>query len=113
MDHWDEVRKQQYRRQIEEGLIDERGSLSPRTLINSDQDRVEQWRDVEDDSASQWDLKMAAYAAQIDRMDQNIGRLLRKLETMGVADNTLVLFLSDNGSAADDWINSQNPEGAL
>lgn len=111
MDNWDEIRKQRYQRQIEEGLIDERWPLSPQTLLDSDQERIERWRNVEDASADQWDLKMAAYAAQIDRMDQNIGRLLRKLDTMGVADNTLVLFLSDNGSAAEDWINSQNPEG--
>jgi arylsulfatase len=76
-----------------------------------EKEKVKEWRAVEDDSADQWDLKMAAYAAQIDRMDQNIGRLLRKLETMGVDDNTLVLFLSDNGSAAEDWINSQNSDG--
>lgn len=111
-DNWEEIRRQRYQRQIEDGLIDERWSVSPRTLLNSDQDQIRQWRNVEDDSADQWDLKMAAYAAQIDRMDQNIGRLLHKLETMGVAENTLVLFLSDNGSAAEDWINSQNPEGA-
>ncbi|MCS3866155.1 arylsulfatase [Salinibacter ruber] len=113
MDHWKDIRQQRYRRQIEEGLIDEQWALSPQTLLESDDERIERWRHVEDASADQWDLKMAAYAAQIDRMDQNIGRLLRKLETMGVADNTLVLFLSDNGSAAEDWINSQNPEGVL
>ena len=111
MDEWERVRRQRYERLIDEGLIREEWDLSPRTLFEMEKEKVEEWRNVEDDSADQWDLKMAAYAAQIDRMDQNIGRLLRKLEMMGVADNTLVLFLSDNGSAAEDWINSQNPEG--
>lgn len=111
MDRWEQIRQQRYERLIEEGIIKEEWALSSRTLAEMEDERVEGWRDVVDDSADQWDLKMAAYAAQIDRMDQNIGRLLRKLDTMGVADNTLVMFLSDNGSAAEDWINSQNPEG--
>lgn len=111
LDEWERVRRHRYERLIEERIIMEEWGLSPRTLFEKESEEVEEWRAVEDDSADQWDLKMAAYAAQIDRMDQNIGRLLRKLEMMGVADNTLVLFLSDNGSAAEDWINSQNPEG--
>jgi arylsulfatase len=40
---------------------------------------------------------MAVYAAQIDRMDQNIGRVLAKLKETGAEENTLVMFLSDNG----------------
>ncbi|MFB6098182.1 MAG: arylsulfatase, partial [Salinibacter sp.] len=103
MEGWDRIRRRRYERLIEAGLIDEDWSLSARD------ERVPPWAEAE--NKERWDLKMAAYAAQIDRMDQNIGRLLRKLETMGVADNTLVLFLSDNGSAAEDWINSQNPLG--
>ncbi len=44
-------------------------------------------------------LKMAIYAAMIDRVDQNIGRLLEKLETIGKRKNTLIMFSSDNGSS--------------
>jgi arylsulfatase len=44
---------------------------------------------------------MAVYAAQIDRMDQGIGRILRKLRELDIEDNTLVLFLSDNGGCAE------------
>lgn len=44
------------------------------------------------------DLKMAVYAAQIDRMDQNIGKILAKLKDIGAEDNTIVMFLSDNGA---------------
>jgi arylsulfatase len=43
---------------------------------------------------------MAVYAAQIDRMDQNIGRILGKLKETCVEDNTLVLFLADNGGCS-------------
>jgi arylsulfatase len=113
MNDWDRWRRRRYERQIEMGLIDEQWTLPDDSLLHSDRERVEKWLAVEDDSPDMWDMKMAAYAAQVDRMDQNIGRLLRKLETMGVAENTLVMFLSDNGGCAEDWINSRNPEGVL
>jgi len=44
-----------------------------------------------------WDLRMAVYAAMIDRLDQNIGRVLEKLTQIGVDENTLVIFIADNG----------------
>ena len=59
------------------------------------------WEEVEDPDA--WDLKMAVYAAMIDRMDRNIGRILTRLQEMGQKENTLVLFLSDNGACAEAW----------
>jgi arylsulfatase len=47
------------------------------------------------------DLKMAVYAAQIERMDYGIGRVLDKIKEIGAEENTLVLFLSDNGGCAE------------
>jgi arylsulfatase len=44
---------------------------------------------------------MAVYAAQIDRMDQGIGRILEQVRRSGAEDDTLVLFLSDNGGCAE------------
>src|SRR5690606_25138598 len=50
-----------------------------------------------------WLLRcMEVYAAQIDRMDQGIGRIIRSLEQTGQLDNTLIIFLSDNGACAED-----------
>ena len=43
------------------------------------------------------DLRMAVYAAMIDRVDQNIGKLMAELKQMSIAENTVVMFLSDNG----------------
>ena len=43
------------------------------------------------------DLKMAVYAAMIDRMDQAIGRVFAKVKEIGKWKNTLILFLADNG----------------
>lgn len=45
---------------------------------------------------------MEVYAAQIDRMDQGIGRILEALEATGQTDNTMIVFLSDNGGCAED-----------
>ena len=55
------------------------------------------WETIEDKDA--WALKMAVYAAMVDRVDQNIGRILAKIHELGVEENTLVLFLSDNGAS--------------
>ena len=48
---------------------------------------------------------MAAFAATVDRMDPNIGRVIQDLETKGELDNTLILFTADNGASAewDPW----------
>ena len=91
---WDVIRERRYERMREMGLIDSRWALSQRDP------RAQAWEDVEDKDG--WDLKMAVYAAMIDRVDQNIGRLLQKLYQLGKEDNTLVLFLSDNGACAED-----------
>lgn len=89
---WDRLRQQRYERLIEMSLINRRWKMSPRDEV------VPKWDDVEDKNA--WDLNMAVYAAMIDRMDRNIGRILAKIRELKKQDNTLVLFLSDNGGCA-------------
>ncbi|KPK70728.1 MAG: hypothetical protein AMJ84_07350 [Acidithiobacillales bacterium SM23_46] len=90
---WDAIRQQRFERMVKMGLIERRWSMSLRDP------EVPRWEEVEDKEA--WDLKMAVYAAMIDRMDQNIGRILTKIRELGKEDNTLVLFLSDNGGCAE------------
>ncbi|MBN1444412.1 MAG: arylsulfatase, partial [Planctomycetes bacterium] len=91
---WETMRRDRYRRQIEMGLVD------PKTWPLSGTDsRGYEWESAQRDFE---DHRMAVYAAMIDRMDQNIGRLLRTLEELGVEENTLVLFLSDNGGCAEE-----------
>ncbi len=86
---WDELRKQRYARELELGLIDEKWELSPR-----DPD-VPAWDDV--DNKPLWERRMEVYAAMIDCMDQGIGRVIDKIRDLGKLDNTLVMFLADNG----------------
>ena len=91
---WGELRKSRYRRLLERGLVPAQWGLSPR-----DGD-APAWADAK--NKDDWDLRMAIYAAQIDRMDQGIGRILGKLREIGAQDDTLVLFLSDNGACMED-----------
>jgi arylsulfatase A-like enzyme len=56
--------------------------------------------------------KMAIHAAMVDRMDQEIGRVLTQLRTMGALDNTVVMFLSDNGASAEQLIRGDGHDPA-
>ena len=57
---------------------------------------------------------MAVYAAMVDRLDQSIGRVLNKIRDMGKEENTLVLFLSDNGGCAEEIHNTPHlPPGTI
>lgn len=91
---WDVLRKERHARLIEMGIADRRWPLTPRDPA------APAWETVSDKQAR--DLKMAVYAAQIDRMDQDIGKLLAKLRQVGAEENTLVLFLADNGGCAEE-----------
>ena len=95
MQGWDAIRKQRYEKQIELGLIKPEWELSPRD------ERVPAWDTLDAAKQDEMDLRMAVYAAMIDRLDWNIGKLMGELETMGVSGNTLILFLSDNGACAE------------
>ncbi len=92
-DGWDELRRKRHARLKELGMVDESWELSPR-----DRDSIP-WEEVEN---KEWESRrMAVYAAQIDRMDQGVGRILDALESARVRGNTLVIFLSDNGGCAE------------
>ena len=90
---WEELRTSRHEQLKSEGLVDEKWEISPRDADSPP------WDDVVDPD---WqDIRMAAYAAQIDRMDQGVGRILAALRSASVVDNTLIMFLSDNGGCAE------------
>jgi len=92
---WDVIRKARYERMVSSGLIDPgKAPLSPRRFNDLS------WEDNKD---KEWDARaMAVHAAMIDRMDQGIGRIISALRETGQLDNTLILFLSDNGASPED-----------
>ncbi len=89
---WDALRERRHQRQVELGLIDQEWELSPRTP------GIPDWDSLDEKKRDEMDLKMAVYAAMIDRVDQNIGKLVNFLKESEVFDDTLILFLSDNGA---------------
>jgi arylsulfatase len=89
-DGWEALRNQRYQKMREMKLINPEWPLSP-----PDPEAMP-WDKVPDQELM--DLKMAVYAAQIDRLDQSVGKILKNLRESGKVDNTLVLFLSDNGA---------------
>lgn len=91
---WDTLREQRLERLVNSGILDAQWQLTGRDP------RQPAWTDAEHKA---WLANcMEVYAAQIDRMDQGIGRILRALEETGQLDDTLVIFLSDNGACAED-----------
>lgn len=88
---WDSLRRQRYERQLELGIIDERFSLVPRSP------EVETWEGADEKEKKKFEQEMAIYAAMIDRMDSNIGRVVQKLKDIDASKNTIIIFLSDNG----------------
>jgi len=90
---WDQLRQERRQRMIELGLIRDTWAMSPRDTTT--------WPWADEKDKDLLDLKMAVYAAQIERMDAGIGRVLKKIEAMGRRDNTLVMFLADNGGCAE------------
>jgi arylsulfatase len=91
---WDRLREERLARLVESGIIHPAWKLTERDPSQPP------WTEAE---KRDWLLRcMEVYAAQIDRMDQGIGRILAALEEKGQLDNTLILFLSDNGGCAED-----------
>ncbi len=90
---WDEIRKQRFNKMNEMGIIGTNHKLTPRASM--------EWSDLSDEQKDAEDLKMAVYAAMIDRVDQNLGRLFAKVKELGEWDNTLIMFLSDNGACSE------------
>ena len=91
---WDQLREQRLDKLVRWGILDAKWKLSPRDPTQPP------WSEA---GHKAWLLRcMEVYAAQVDRMDQGIGRILAALERHGRLDDTIVLFLSDNGACAED-----------
>ncbi len=90
---WDEWRERRFAKQLEAGLVPREWKLSA---------RPEAIRDWKADPHKDWQAeRMAVYAAQVESIDLGLGQLLQVLEDAGKSENTLVMFLSDNGAAPD------------
>ena len=111
---WDAIRAARWQRIKALGLV--RGELSelepqigppydfPKAieqLGSGEVNRELPWEQLTEEQQAFQAAKMEIHAAMVDRMDQEIGRVIEQLERMGALDNTLILFLSDNGASAE------------
>lgn len=89
---WDVVRKARVDKQKQLGLFDKGMSVGPRP------DHIPAWESLSAETRQWESRRMTAYAALVDRLDQELGRLVANLKANGEFENTLILFLSDNGA---------------
>lgn len=95
---WDELRKDRLAKQVKLGIISQAQANAAATR---DVD-VPEWEALTYDEKQLWKGKMEVYAAMVDRADQGIGRLVAKLKALKKDENTLIIFISDNGAPAED-----------
>ncbi len=96
---YEAIRKKRYAAAIQNGVLDERWAMSRGAA---------RWEAFEH---KEWDKRcMEVYAAMVDRMDQGIGRIIEVLEKNGELDNTIVVYLQDNGGCAEGYGRASNSD---
>ncbi|AYB29677.1 arylsulfatase [Chryseolinea soli] len=100
---WDSLRQQRITRQRELGILP-----AGQRVADRDPD-VPVWDNLTYDQKQLWKAKMEVYAAMLDRVDQSIARLLNKLKELKKDDNTLIVFISDNGAQGGYASNARKP----
>jgi len=94
-----ELRKARLERQIDMGVVSESVELDPqfeKTSLGIWQ--IPDWDAQTDEQKAFNSRRMQTYAGMVDNMDYNVGRIVEHLNSAGIADNTLIVFLSDNGA---------------
>ncbi len=92
---WDQLRETRFQRQKKMGLFSPDVQMSPRD------EAVPAWDSLSKEEQKEFAMRMAIYAAQIDAMDQGVGLVVEELRKKGQLDNTIIMFLSDNGACAE------------
>jgi len=127
LEGWDAVRQRRFERMRQMGIVrcdlSERQSQTipswnlaeeelKRRIGPGEAGRAVPWNDLSDAQKKFQAAKMAVHAAMIDRMDREIGRVLDQVRAMGVLENTVVLFVSDNGASAEQIIRGDGHDPA-
>jgi arylsulfatase len=109
---WDSIRRERYDKMVESGILDSKYKLSPpegninkfrghppgNEEIREKIPVYRPWNTLTDQEKEDLDLEMAVFAAMVHRLDVNVGRIIDYLEKKGIRNNTLIMYLSDNGS---------------
>jgi arylsulfatase A-like enzyme len=102
---YEAIRERRFKRMKELGIIGAEARLSEPTH--------RAWSSLSEEQQNDQVHRMQVYAAMIDRVDQNIGKLLATIRELGQEENTLILFASDNGSSAEDVDEGYGEIGSL
>lgn len=89
---WQAIRDARIKNQIKFGII------NSKTPLPEYPENLPDWESLSPEQKDLEDLRMAVYAAMIEKMDNGIGKLLKSLEDNNQIENTLILFMSDNGT---------------
>jgi len=112
MEGWDKLREKKLQRMKRMGLVppeqklpEVKAFVNQRikgfTQVGVETEPLPRWETLDEKDRRELDFRRAMYAAQVDRFDQNVGRLMQHLRRRGILDNTLVLFFSDNGCSGE------------
>jgi arylsulfatase A-like enzyme len=104
-DGYDALRERRFESLKEAGIIPLDSELPPRN------DAITRWEDISPEEQRRESRKMELYASMVDNLDDHIGRLIRYLKDNDLFDNTLIVFMADNGAAGEDFYNDDNFPG--
>ncbi len=96
---WDALREERFARQLQAGLFPADTRLAPRNFESGFE--VPAWADLPLAERERFVRYQEVYAAMVDNVDQNLGRLLATVDALGELDNTIVVVTSDNGGTAE------------
>ncbi len=95
MKGWDSIREERFNKQVKLGITKNEWGVAKRD--------VRPWNELTQKEKEEVDFRMEVYAAQVYCLDYNVGKLVDMLKRSGKFDNTLILFLSDNGGAGEPY----------
>ena len=98
-DGYDALREKNFAALKSAGIITPESSLPPRN------DAITPWEELSVDEQRRESRKMELYAAMVENLDGHVGRLIDHLKESGLYDRTLIVFMSDNGAAGEDFYN--------
>ena len=94
---YDALREQRFESLKQAGIIPETSALPPRNPA------ITSWEELSPEQQRRESRKMELYAAMVENLDYHVGRLVEYLHASGLYDNTLIVFMADNGAAAEDF----------
>lgn len=112
MKGWDQLRREKLERMKQMGIVSKfqklphvKGFINNKiegfTEVGVDTEYLPEWDSLSEKDKIELDFRRAIYASQVDRLDQNVGRIVNHLKKCGILENTLILFFSDNGCSGE------------